>query len=466
MSDVDVPTQEEFDIQRTLKLMKLREKELTVESRLALERRLLNTPAPILAEAESRRRALTPQPKVGKLAPEQTSAEVKEFVKGRATLYAKGEDIGTGAQDGTMRKDIADKGVMEGLLTFFGGLDDKGVYTSDGVMKAVRLSSALGKSDEAKEFLKIARDNEKDVKRLMANRPGDLKKLLEQGEFGAMTVLIQQEIDSPQARLATGAQGAHQFREHGAHNPMVDVVLMSIEAGAPKSSWISAEAEQTAVEWVQQKVDAEVAELKGGNIAGGDSIGFKGSGIAAAAEVIADNLAAAKPAEKWALKGDGMVPTTWEELVSNSTKFEAKVKFERTVEKKIDIPPKGSKPAETKIVNKKETKDVGILFLKSPDALDASNTDIGITGGLARRKIQATAVAVAGPPTGPDDKLLDNPETTLVKGGEYYLEHEGSWQKIKLDEYEDAPATSTFRAVFRKTNDDDLTYTVYTCYPA
>jgi hypothetical protein len=530
MSDITIPNQDEAEIKKARRLLELREEELTVAMRLAVEKRLGELPKEVRRQAqtphvldpsfddevfeieEAKRRArgsevgrlksdperdkvltehlqgtgraasplseerstpgqlkddpkrdsmLTehlegtgrsttdkPAPKVKKLEATATSEDVKKQVGERATLNTKGADLGTGAATGSMKKMVGDKGVLEGLMQFFEGVDFSGNFDSEGVMKAVRLSVSLGKSEEAKEFLKVARDNMEDVKRLMANRPDDLKKLLVAGEFTALKKLVEQEVRSPSTRLIGGPSGSHQFHEHGAHNSAVQLVLLSLASGNRKSSWVSASAEQTIVEWAEQKIAAEIALLAGGDTGGPDSIGWKGA-IADADQIIHDNLGYA-PAQRWTGPG-GVRPTSWADFVGNSEVFRNASTFRWRH-------PNGTVG---------DTANLGPVFNRNISELSEAGSAAGVGSNLAGRKIRATAVNLGAAPTEPyAHKFLDDPEITLTQGQTYFYQDGTQWKKITLNEFSEAPAITTFKAVFRKTNDAALSYKVYTAYPA
>lgn len=383
----------------------------------------------------------------GKLREDVTSPEVKQTIEERASLKGKATELKTGAPSGSLRETLGGHGVYEGLKAFFGAEPTADTHDPTGMMQAVRLSVALGRSDEAKEFLEVARDHKNEVKRLMSNRPEDFEGLLVKAEFAAMTQLIRQELAAPSSALVGGPSGAHQFDEHGAHNSAAQMILQSIASGNPKTSWVSASVEQQAVQWAQDKVDAEVAQLAAGVTTGPDSINWKGD-IAGAGQVIADNRGYPNVLDHW-VGPRGVRPLDWATFVNDSETFRTTTQF-RWFRRN------GRRGGNLR---------VGPVFNSRIDVLTASGADAGIVGTLAGRKVKATAVNVPEPVRPMQYPLLTDPSTTFVQGGTYYHLNGAQWQQITLVQYDAGPPMTNFKAVFRKTNDPALAYKVYTAYP-
>ena len=374
---------------------------------------------------------------------------VEKTIKEKASLSKKGKDLGQGATGG-LRQKVGTKGVMEGLEEYFQAVNG-GVIDPQAEMKVIRLAVALGKSDECTEFLKVARENTNDVKRLMANKPDDFKNLLQQGEFKAMTALVKQEIASPPSKLRQGGTGAHQFVEHGAHNPIIELILRSVETSNPKSGWVSAAVEQKAVEWAEKKIADEVALLAAGNSAGPDSIGWRGN-VAGPNQILAENPNYAAK-NRWTGPG-GLKPMSWADFVANSNTFTRPCYFQWKQNNG----------------NVGDTLNLGPVFMEDRNdlrALTASAANAGINvPSLASRKVKVTKTVLAAEPPRPYRyPFLTDPQTELAQGKSYYHKEGNQWMTITLDVFNEAAASTQFKAVFRKTTDNYLTYKVYTAYP-
>jgi hypothetical protein len=97
--------------------------------------------------------------------------------------------------------------------------------------------------------------------------------------------------------------------------------------------------------------------------------------------------------------------------------------------------------------------------------LKGTAADIGVTGSVAGRRVKVERAEVPALPKPLDHPMLTDPEITLTQGSSYYYQDQAKTWKLTLVEFDLAPAITTFKAVFRKTTDPDLTYRVYTVYP-
>jgi hypothetical protein len=234
------------------------------------------------------------------------------------------------------------------------------------------------------------------------------------------------------------------------HNPALQLILQSLATGNRKSSWISAEAEKKAVEWAEKKIRDEVAALAAGNLAGGDSIGWKGD-IAGARQILIENASYPNANDRWT-SPTGVRPMSWATFVNNSEIYRYPMTFKWYRRN-------GSVGG---------TKHLDAVFNSHISELPGTAAQAGITEPtLGRRKVRVTSNPLPAEPPRPHPwPMLTDPTTDFTQGQTYLHNQGGQWMTVTLAEYDDAPAVTTFKAVFRKTTDPQLTYKVYTAYPA